>query len=249
MGKSQIKPLNHLSYANFCPLQAKSYARSNIDGTEYRKNEADRSSVSDGVKFDGVVEYTDRCQGQAANFLIEPQHAWVLVLGIFYFSNLLVPTTLFLKFQTMFVWLQGQSEQIKVLYKASATVLTCINIITLISDLYIVVNRSIYSEIAYNTLLLVVLTVKVLIVLLILIIETPMIFIYTHSLNQTKWCAHAFAFCQIIWFVHRLINAAIISVVFFILAPAQTLAIVTLLLFTIGSAIAFVALTIYNCCS
>ena len=49
--------------------------------------------------------------------------------------------------------------------------------------------------------------------------------------------------------MHRLVNDIIISVVFFVLAPAQTLAVVTLLLFTIGSAIAFVAFIIYKGCN
>jgi hypothetical protein len=46
--------------------------------------------------------------------------------------------------------------------------------------------------------------------------------------------------------VHRLINDAIISVIFFVLAPAQTLGVITLLLATIASAIAFVAILIHN---
>ena len=49
-----------------------------------------------------------------------------------------------------------------------------------------------------------------------------------------------------IWFVYRLVNDAIISAIFFALAPAQTLSIVTLLLAIIASAIAFVAILIYN---
>ena len=57
---------------------------------------------------------------------------------------------------------------------------------------------------------------------------------------------YAFAFCQITWFVHRLVNDVIISVVFFIIAPAQTIGIGTLLLSVIGSAIAFVAIIIHK---
>ena len=45
----------------------------------------------------------------------------------------------------------------------------------------------------------------------------------------------------IIWFAHRLIIEAIISVIFFIITPPQTIGIVTLILFTILSAIIFIA--------
>ena len=46
--------------------------------------------------------------------------------------------------------------------------------------------------------------------------------------------------------MHRLVNDAIISVAFFVIAPAQTLGIDTLLLTTIGSGIAFVAIIIHK---
>jgi hypothetical protein len=89
--------------------------------------------------------------------------------------------------------------------------------------------------------------------LLIVILETPVACFNTHLLNDANQMntecqrfAHAFAFRQIIWFVHRLINDAIISVIFFVLVPAQTLGAVTLLSATIASAIAFVAILIYN---
>ena len=213
------------------------------------------------MKLDSV----DQCQilsDQAANDLIQPHHAWALVLGIFYFSNILVLTSTLLNFRKVFLWLQGQNKQIKTLYKASATVLTSVNIIILISDLYIVVSNSIHNS-NYNVdiddnpdffiLLRILLPAKVPLVVLILILETPVICFNTHLLNDASQMntkcqkfAHAFAFCQIIWFVHRLVNDAIISVIFFVLAPAQTLGVVTLLLSIIASAIAFASVLIYN---
>ena len=48
-------------------------------------------------------------------------------------------------------------------------------------------------------------------------------------------------FCQILWFAHRLLIEVIISVIFFVIAPAQTVGVITLLLFTILSAIIFIA--------
>ena len=115
-------------------LQAKFYARTNISGTQQSKEETDRSSVSDGVRID-YYDYIYQCQSYAPNFLIQPSNTWALVLGIFYFSNLLVLTSTLLYFRKVFLWLQRQNKQIKTLYKASATVLTCVNIIALISDL------------------------------------------------------------------------------------------------------------------
>ena len=176
----------------------------------------------------------------------------MLVLGIFYFSNLLVLTSTLLYFCKVFLWLQEQNKQIKTLYKASATVLTCVNIIALISDLYIIIIDSIqnveYEDTDFN--IPITLSIKSPLVVFILILETPVACFNTHLPNQpNSRCqrfAHAFALCQIIWFVHRLVNDAIISVIFFVLAPAQTLGIVTLLLATIASAIAFVAILIHN---
>ena len=89
--------------------------------------------------------------------------------------------------------------------------------------------------------------------LLIVCLETPVVCFYAHKVHQASnprhyKIAHAFAVCQIIWFLHRVVNDVIIAVVFFVLAPAQTLAVVTLLLFTIGSTIAFVAFIIYKGC-
>ena len=228
-----------------------------INGAQQSKDETDRSSVSDGVRFAHYYDETDYCQSHAANVLIQPSNAWILVLGIFYFSNLLVLTSTLLYFRKVFLWLQGQKKQIKTLYKASATVLTCVNITALISDLYIIISDSNQSVKSDSDLIIIVVSImipaKVMQVLLILILETPVACFNTKLLNNANQpntrCqrfAHAFALCQIIWFVHRLVNDAIISVIFFVLAPAQTLGVVTLLLATIASAITFVAILIHN---
>ena len=129
--------------------------------------------------------------------------------------------------------------------------LTCVNIIALITDMTIIAKDNIILKLNFYD--EVVFLAKVVFVILILILELPLVCSNTHMLNQANQMntkcqrfAHAFAFCQIIWFVHRLVNDAIISVVFFVLAPAQTLGIDTLLLTIIGSAIAFVAIIIHR---
>ena len=54
-------------------------------------------------------------------------------------------TSTLLNFGKVFLWLQRQNEHIKTLYKASTTVLTCVNVTALISDLYIAVSDGIHS--------------------------------------------------------------------------------------------------------
>ena len=131
----------HTTFIHACALQAKFYARANINGTQQSIHETDRSSVSDGVRFSSYydLEHID-CWSHDTNDLIKPRNAWVLFLSIFIFSNLLVLTSTLLNFRKVFLWLQEQKKQIKTLYKASATVLTCVNIIALISDLSIIIS-------------------------------------------------------------------------------------------------------------
>ena len=158
-----------------------------------------------------------------------------------------------LNLRKLFHLLQKQEKLMKAVYKGSAIVLTCINIITLVADVIIIVVtipwNSLFLLYYYDILLQHV--IKLMLLLLIVCLEVPAICFCTHKAHQESnlrcyKIAHAFALCQIIWFLHRFINDVIISVVFFVLAPAQTLAVITLLLFTVGSAIAFVAFIIYK---
>lgn len=117
-------------------------------------------------------------------------------------------------------------------YSASAVVFTLVNVITLISDIIIIALRKRSWALA-----------KIPLVLLILALELPLACFNTHITYRSNLkyhrFVHAFFFCQIVWFLHRLVNDVIISVAFFIIAPAQTLGIDALLLTIIGSYIAF----------
>ena len=155
-----------------------------------------------------------------------------------------------LNFRKSFLLLQRQGKQAKILYQASAIVLTFINIVALISDITLLIIKDIAHSVD-----VIVLLVKVPLVVLILILELSLACSNTHNtiLNDANQpntrCqrfAHAFALCQIIWFMHRFVNDVIISVTYFVIAPAQTLGIDTLLLMIIGSAIAFVAIIIHK---
>ena len=186
-------------------------------------------------------------------------NAWLLILFIFILSNLLLLSSVILYFRKMFLWLQQQGKHTKTLYKASAIVLTCVNIIVLISDITIVTIYSIrsmnyyYYYYYYWFTMLFFIPVKLPSVLFLLIIETPLVCFNTHGDNTDNVLykkryriAHAFGLCQIIWFGHRLVTDAIISIMFFVIAPAQTLGVVTLLLSVIASAIALVAILLHK---
>ena len=51
------------------------------------------------------------------------------------------------------------------------------------------------------------------------------------------------------WFVHRFVNGTIISVLYFIITPAQTVGVVSLILSIIDSAIAFAYIMFSRGCS
>ena len=148
-----------------------------------------------------------------------------------------------LSIQKVFLWLQQQGKLTKLLYKASAVVLTFVNVITLVLDIYFSIKY------AGLSVLLCKLT-------LIFFIELPLALIaclctYERDQNDIKRykLLHAFALWQIICFIHRLVIDIIISVVLIIISPAQTLGVVTLLLSIIASAIAFVAIIINKGCA
>ena len=137
--------------------------------------------------------------------------------------------------------------------------LTCVNIILLTSDIAFIISDPLHFDVVSDTVsltdLVFIIPIKVPLVLLILILETPVVCSNMHGLNLNNRMitnkkryriVHTFALCQIIWFMHRLVTDAIISIVFFIIAPAQTLGIVTLLLSVIASAIAFVVIIMHK---
>ena len=64
---------------------------------------------------------------------------------------------------------------------------------------------------------------------------------YNPRLGKCKTFLHSFGFCQLVWYAHRLIIEVIISVILFVIVPAQTIGIITLILFTILSAVIFIA--------
>ena len=207
----------------------------------------DRSSVTcdsySDNDFDHAYDY--QIQNDYSNFdtsFVDPNNVGALIVCIFFFSNLLV-LSLALLFSRMAIesMLKQQRKQVKILYKACVMVLTFFNLAAFASDM----SLSCWTIIIYTML-------KFLLVFIILILETPVICYTVHEVDQTNTkchrIAHAFAFCQLIWFIHRLVNATIVSVIYFVVAPAQTLGVVTLLFSIIASAIAFVYIIINKGC-
>ena len=205
------------------------------------KQEEDRSTVSDAAIWE-CPEKNLKWTGP-----IDIQFTSGLFMSIFSSFYILVLSLTIIYIHKVFRWLQQQGNQTKLLYKASATVLTLVNIITLILDVYFCAKNGFVNIFA-----LIVLSLRVLIASF---VELPVIcfrvYRCEHDRRNDRRCyrfAHAFALWQIICFIHRLITDVIISVVFFIIAPAQTLSVVTLLLSIVASAIAYVAIIIKKGC-
>ena len=235
-------------------LQAKAYARANGIPTE--KQDTDRSIIQYWL-YMSCENPAGGCISNVTSFT-DPVYILFSFPYIFIFSNVLVLSFALLNLWKSFLWLQRQGEQAKILYKASAIVLTLVNIIALISDISILVQDG--KAQCLDGLVCIVLPTKTLVIL---ILELPVACFSTNILNDANQpntrcqrfayalalCqrfAHALALCQIVWFIHRLVNDVIISVAFFVIAPAQTLGIDALFLATIGSAIAFVAIIIHK---
>ena len=151
-------------------------------------------------------------------------------------------------------WLEEQHESLKDMYKASAGVLAFFNLAALSVDLTIM--TLFYQYLIYHAKsdFITYLTMKLLLVILIIIVDLLVTCRSTLKHNQKKFhgIMHALALCQIVWFVHRLATDVIISVITFIIAPAQTLGTLTLLLSTVACAILFVSSLLkkrHNCCS
>lgn len=58
---------------------------------------------------------------------------------------------------------------------------------------------------------------------------------------------HTLAFCQVLWFLHRVGCNLLVSIFFIALAPTQTIAALLLIYFTVFCSILYVAYVIYSC--
>ena len=165
-----------------------------------------------------------------------PDSVAALIFCTYFWLNILLLLFTVLNMDKVCCWLKEQRESLKDMYKASASVLAFINVAALGGDLTIMLSSYPFDKGTY-------LTIKLLLVVLIIIIDLLVTCLSTlkHSQKTFHGIMHALALCQIVWFVHRLATYAIISAIVFVIAPAQTLSTVTLLLSTVVCAIFFVS--------
>lgn len=175
-----------------------------------------------------------------------------LIFCTFLWLNILILilTVLNIYIDKVYTWPEEQhkSTSWKDMYKASAGVLTFINVAALCGDLTIAIIPWDEMDKIYFFIKLV---LVVMIITLDLLVSCHSTLKFTIK-KRLHGILHVLALCQIIWFRHRVATDAIISVITFVIAPAQTLGIATLLLSTVASMILFVSSLLKNhcqCCS
>ena len=222
-------------------MQANAYVRN--EGIPVQEKLEDISWIKDVTNSDLILQYS----------VFMPSTVAGLIFCAYIFLNILILIFTVLNLGKVFEWIkQPQHKHLKDLYKASAIVLTFVNfaafadvIIPIYNIIYITQFLFYYGD---SSPYLIYLLLKLILVLLIFIID-----ISVSCFNTCKYgceCSkamHALALCQIIWFVHRLATDAIISIIEFVIAPAQTLGMVTLLLSTVVCAILFVSALLKKC--
>ena len=201
-------------------------------GIPLYRQEEDRSAVFN------ISDNDYECIENQDTSLINPENTFVLFACIYGLSATLVFLSTYAFMHKVIIWLQQQGNHTKLICNASGIVLTLVNVITFISDIYFWVRYGetfmIYTNLPWKILLV--------------IFEPSAVCcgpcMSTTCIVNRNNIVSVFALWQIICFVHRLVNDTIISVAYFIIAPAQTLGVVTLLLSVIAGAIIFVAFVI-----
>jgi hypothetical protein len=165
----------------------------------------------------------------------------MLIFFTFLWLNTLIMIFTMLNIEKLYTWIEEQRKNWKDIYKASAGVLTFINLAAFGGDL---MSSAIFYSIADNrNFFSTYLSIKLALVVVIGILDLLVSCYSTlkHNKKKVYGTLHALALCQIVWFGHRLATDAIISVITFVIAPAQTLGTVTLLLATVACMILFVS--------
>ena len=177
--------------------------------------------------------------------LIGPESTSILLMCAFILANLLIMIVALLCFDDVFLWLQN-GDKLRSLYVASGIVLAIVNLGTFICEI-VLLNQFI----AHPTISMYYVAVKLPLMVLAFTVEIVTISYNTYKHQPMKclhWLAHSFACAHILWFIHRLVTDAIISITSFIIAPAQTLGILTLILSTVACMIIFVAYVVHKGC-
>lgn len=214
-------------------LQAKAYARAHGYPTEWR--DGDRFAVDTYIDEDTVK-------------LIGPVSTSMLLMCAFILANLLVMIVALLFFDNAFLWLQS-GNKLRALYIASGVVLAIINVVTFVCEIKLL-NQLFSNQFDSHTMIsMYYVAVKLPLMVLAFTVEIITISYNTYKHQSMKclhWLAHSLACCHILWFIHRLATDVIMSTMSFILAPAQTLGILTLILSTVACMIIFVACVVHK---
>lgn len=173
------------------------------------------------------------------NSFSNSQTTAILIFVTYLLLNALILTLNVLYLGKIFSWIeQSQHNHLKDLYKASAIVLALINVVSFGSDILLHILFGGYF---------IYLTIKLLLVTVIFVLVIVVSCFYTWRYGHKWKIMHTLALCQFVWFVHRLATDAIISIIAFVIAPAQTLGLVTLLLSIVVCAVLFASSLLQNC--
>lgn len=228
-------------------MQAKAYAES--DGNQMM-NFTSLEDISWLMEIDDSnLQYYDYSDG-----LFSSSDVAALIFCTFLWLNILILIFTMLNVNKVYTWLEEQRKSWTDMYKASAGVLTFINLAAFCGDLTSILIYYYYYD-NYRNSFLTYLIIKLFLVVMIITLELLISCRSTlkfHNKKRLHRIMHALALCQIIWFGHRVATDAIISVIAFVIAPAQTLGTITLLLTTVAFMILFVSSLLKKrcqCCS
>ena len=223
-------------------MQAKAY----IESSKLKKLE-DITWIKDVYECSSSHRYLDR------NFISSSVTA-KLIFCTYLFLNTLILLFTVLFFGKIFSWIeQPQHKKLKELLKASAIVLTIVNLGTFLND---TIAHTFYSQsVTQDSIPLTAIDYGIYLILKIVLVFLIFIFDITVSCFNTctkyyygcSSAMYALALCQIIWFVHRLATDIIIFVIVFTVAPAQALGMITLIISTIVCAVLFASLLLKKC--
>ena len=175
--------------------------------------------------------------------LISPVSTSKLLMCAFILVNLLIMIVALLFFDDTFLWLQS-GDKLRALYVASGVVLAIVNVVTFVCEI-----KLLNQFISDSTISMYYVAVKLPLMVLVFTVEIITVSYNTYKHQPMKclrWLAHSLTCCHILWFIHRLATDVIMSIMSFILAPAQTLGILTLILSTVACAIIFVAYVVHK---
>ena len=244
-------------------MQAKVYVESGENNPEKLEDISWIKDVSDSECFSTVTMMPSSTDHNLFPSLVTAK--LIFCTSIFFNILILIFTVLYL--DKVFTWIeQPQHKHLKDLYKASAIVFIFINLSTFLSDVLWHIDDSItlldiYSHYVvhtdqdsisltsfhYGTYLI----MKVLFVFLVFTVDITVSCFSTckhsHAYTRCSKVMHALALCQILWLVHRLATDTVLFIIAFVVAPAQALGMVTLLLSTVVCTVLFVSSLIKKC--